>query len=166
MGFPIHLRFMVLTFVPSRSAWAPIHQTHLARLTIAWFVATFGCALATVAALLDRRLGEAPRPAAPLGPARARSQGESGDPSDPHGLPPAPGVPGPGSPPVKPPSTMIVHRQPEGPPLPPAGGKRRRAFGHDPLEDRRAPKALRRAVDDLLGDLEDRRNDDRGDGAE
>lgn len=62
------------------------------------------------------------------------------------------------------PTVVVVHRQPGGgAPEPARRGKRRRGFGDDPLEEKSAPRALRRAIDDLLGDIEGKR-DERNDG--
>ena len=67
-------------------------------------------------------------------------------------------------PPPPPPPMVIVHRRPGAPsPGTARRGERRRGFGDDPLEDGNAPRALRRAIDDLLGDIEERRDDRRDD---
>ena len=58
---------------------------------------------------------------------------------------------------------VVVHRRPGAPdPGPARRGRRHPGFGDDLLEDRNAPRALRRAIDDLLGDIEDKREDGRG----
>lgn len=58
---------------------------------------------------------------------------------------------------------VVVHRRPGAPdPAPPRRGSRHPGFGDDMLEDKNAPRALRRAIDDLLGDIEDKREDGRG----
>ena len=61
-----------------------------------------------------------------------------------------------------PPAIVVVHRRPEGSdPMPPQRGRRRQAFGDDPLDERNTPRALRRAIDQLLGGIAERRDDDR-----
>jgi hypothetical protein len=60
---------------------------------------------------------------------------------------------------------IVVRRQPrnEAEPMPPRS-RRRPGFGDDPFEERRAPNAVRRAIDELLGGIEDRRDDRRDEG--
>ena len=76
--------------------------------------------------------------------------------------PPPPPAP---EPPPPPPTVLVVHRRPEGPtglPTPTTRGPR---LGADPLDEAMAPRALRNAIDGLLGNIVDKRDEDRGKGS-
>lgn len=60
---------------------------------------------------------------------------------------------------------VVLHRRPGGTvPDPPRRGRRRLALGGDPLEETNAPRALRSAIDQLLGGIAEKRDDGRGEG--
>ena len=60
---------------------------------------------------------------------------------------------------------VVLHQRPGGKvPDPPRRGRRRLALGGDPLEEMNAPRALRSAIDQLLGGIAEKRDDGRGEG--
>ena len=60
---------------------------------------------------------------------------------------------------------VVLHRRPGGTvPDPPRRGRRRLALGGDPLEETNAPRALRCAIDQLLGGIAVMRDDGRDEG--
>jgi hypothetical protein len=74
--------------------------------------------------------------------------------------PPPPSAP---EPPPPPPTVLVVHRRPEGSTAqsPSARGTR---LAPDHLDEAMAPRALRNAIDGLLGNIVDKRDEDRGKG--
>ena len=147
-GGPIDLRFMALTAVPGGAVrvpfCAPLNALTAARPSGWWGLAA-KCVAIAAGQLRDGLLRVE-------GPPRDGRSAEPGAPSRPDPSN-APGAPLP---------VIVVRRQRGGEALPlPPRSRRRRGFGEDPLEEKRAPNAVRRAIDDILGGIEDRRDEDR-----
>jgi hypothetical protein len=57
---------------------------------------------------------------------------------------------------------VVVHRAPQGSGvIAPPQGHQRPAFGADPLDQDKAPRSFRRAIDRLMGDIADKLDRDR-----
>lgn len=143
---------MVLTAVPggaARVSFRPAaRDSSMAQRPAGWWRIVLASVLASVVAQLSRVWGPLLVRTEPPRDSRASEQAK-----DP--------IPGEAEPPP-PPAVVVVRRRPGGQALEPVPrGRRRRGFGEDPLDEKHAPRALRRAIDGLLGDIEERRDERR-----